>query len=531
MIKVENIEKSFFERLLYKDVNIEINAGDKVAIIGENGSGKSTFLKIILGDEPIEQGNIIVDEQYKITYFDQFGFIDNQMSVQEVLDIAFSAVIEKSSQLSLLEAKMGETDDLEQVLEDYAVCMEEFDALGGYEYLNEQNKFIQIFELSDILATKYENLSGGERQYLRLALALFNDSDLIILDEPLSFFDAAKANWLTSFIKDSSKTFIVISHQTNFIAKFANKILDFDNLTIKQYDCQYEQYLKAKVIYLKELELANAERNEIINEKQKTVDKATIWMDTSSNAHRIALMIKRLEREIEDLEDKMSVFLDDKLYDFKLENNRNQDQEVFTMVKFENVNLSYDSKVIFKNLNFSLNSDEVISIVGSNGSGKTTFFKLIMQIINPDSGLIEIDPKTKPIFIPQEISYENDRMTVFEYVKHISGLGDEYAISAILRLFDNDDEYIKKRVFTLSGGEQKRLQIYTHMVGESNLMLIDEPTTFMDEYTKIKILELIKEYQGAVILITHEKKVRDMLNVTTYNLIDKKLDLFRKEMN
>jgi ATPase subunit of ABC transporter with duplicated ATPase domains len=254
-------------------------------------------------------------------------------------------------------------------------------------------------------------------------------------------------------------------------------------------------------------------------------------MDTSSNAHRIALMIKRLEREIDDLEDKMSVFLEDKLYDFKLENNRNQDLEVFEMLKFTNVELSYNSKVIFKNLNFSLNSDEVVSIVGSNGSGKTTFFKLIMKLINPDSGTVEVDSKTKPIFIPQEISYENDRMTVFEYVKHISGLGDEYAISAILRLFDNDEEYIKKRVFTLSGGEQKRLQIYTHMVGDSNLMLIDEPTTFMDEYTKIKILELIKDYQGAVILVTHEKKVRDMLNVTTYNLIDKKLDLFRKEMN
>ncbi|MGL5020900.1 MAG: ABC-F family ATP-binding cassette domain-containing protein, partial [Mycoplasmatales bacterium] len=506
ILEVVNLEKSYFEKLLFKNVNIEIQKGDKVALIGHNGSGKTTLLKIITGNETIDSGSVFLNDDIVISYFDQFGIIDESMTVREILDIAFGDIIEVSSKLTLIEEKMSNTDNLDAVLEEYACVQEEFEALGGYDYLNEQNKFIQTFGLSDMLDVTYSILSGGERQYIRLALTIFHPGELIILDEPLSFFDRAKINWLTKFIKSSPKTFIIITHHYKFIKSFTNKILDVDNKMVTQYNCGYEEYIKEKIVFLKELEIENQRLNAVIDDRQNTVDKATRWMDTSVNAHRIALMIKRLEREIDKHEDVKVNFTEDKKYDFDLQYSVNEPVlNPYEIIDIKNVDLKFGDRYIFKNLNFNMNSDEQVSIVGSNGTGKTTFFKMLLEQVQPSCGSVNVDENLKIVFIAQEVSFEDDRMRVLDYCKQVSGLGDELAEESLLKLFDGDSEYFNKRLFTLSGGEKKRLQLLVHIVGNNNLLLIDEPTTFMDDYTKMRIVELIKSYKGAVILVTHEK--------------------------
>lgn len=527
MITIENLKKNYFEKIIFKNVNLEINKGDKIAVIGNNGVGKTTFLKMLIGDEHIDGGKITMEEDLTFSYFDQFGTLDDEDIVSDILNSAFIDVINKEKELRTLEAEMETTSDMDDVLERYAIALEEFDALGGYNYSSELDKFINAFGLKDIIDLPYRLLSGGERQYVRLALTIFKKADLVILDEPLTFFDKSKTIWLRKYINDSPKAFLIIVHNPKFIQSYATKIFDVDNYDIRTYECCYNKYLHEKIKYLRTIEVANEKADDTIEKKLETVELATGWLEISDNSKSIAIMIRRLEREINGLETNKKVITKDTNYSYSSFNDPViiEEQEIINVNK---VNLAFKHKEIFKNLSMTLNSDEHICIIGANSKGKTTLFKTLMGEIPVDSGDVFVHNDVTFGFIPQEINYPNDKMRVFNYFKQETKLGDIVAEQALLKLYEGDSEFFDKMLFTLSGGEKKRLQILIGMVSSANCLLIDEPTTFMDEYSKAKIIELINAFEGAVIMVTHDKDLRDSLEIKTFNLIDLKLNLLEK---
>ena len=218
IIEFKNVSKFYLTQKLYDNVNFTINSKDKIAILGNNGVGKSTLLKLIMGEEFADDGEIVIDENTVISYFDQFGKIDLDKKVSELLDIPFEKVIKLQSELEEMAGKFSDENiDMDSLMEEYSKLNDEFESLGGYSYLHIQSEFSEIFGFSDKLERKFSELSGGERQYIRLAITLFNSSNLIILDEPLSFFDKNKTAWLTKFINESNKSFLIISHNVDFI--------------------------------------------------------------------------------------------------------------------------------------------------------------------------------------------------------------------------------------------------------------------------------------------------------------------------
>lgn len=532
ILELSGVEKKYFKKDIFLNVNLEVLKGDKIAIIGENGTGKSTLIKIITEQTEITSGSIVRDEDSKFIYFDQFGDINPNFTVQEIMDLAFEKVIMLSKELTNLEDQMATTNDMDSLLEEYAIVMTNFEALGGYSYINEQDKFIDSFGFNDLRDVQFKILSGGERQYLRLALCIFNPGDVIILDEPLTFFDRKKVEWLSKFIKKSNKTFLVIAHNSKFIRSFATKIFDVDNLDVVEYDADYDKYVIKKLEYLKQLTIQNQEYDELIEKKYDSIHRSESWLEATVDAHRIAVMIRRLEREIKRTEDKKAIITDNNDYKFTLAKREIDTDldDLELLVKIENLNHSYGKREIFKNLSFELYDMEHICILGQNSAGKTTFFKLLSGLLEVQSGTIETKNRCMFSFIPQEITYENEHLTLYEFCQQETKMGDIYVEEALERLFKNEFDINKKTIGTLSGGEKKRLQIMNGMTSNVDVLLIDEPTTFMDEYSKNKIIELIHNYDGAVILVTHEKDIRDQLNLKSYNLIDKKLDLINKEL-
>ncbi len=502
IIEVKELEMQYFEKVLYKDVNLEINIGDKILLVGENGKGKSTFINLLIDEEVQTKGEINIVDGLKMSVLNQFSPIDEGLTVKEILDIPFKRVIDLSKELEEIALKMAESDEYFDI---YMQKTEEFEALGGYDYIVVQEKFITAFDFIDLLDRPFSTLSGGEKQYMLLAVALFDEGTFIILDEPITFFDKKKSKWLVEFINSSVKTFLIVAHDEDFAKKVATKIFDIDNNEIVSYDTDYINYLMDKKEYLESKIEKNNEIDEKLAIKRTSIIKKLKWIERTEDKHSHAVTIRRLEKEIEKLENEKFVFEEDTSYEYTLKSSDSKnidDSELW--IKFTDVSAHYDEKLLYKNVNFTFNKNERIVITGENGSGKSTFLNIIEGKKQITAGEVYVNPDLNIGYITQDIFFEDDKITVFDYCKSICRLGDIILEEYIDKIFDNDQDFRIKRLYMLSGGESKRLQILSHILRGVDLLLLDEPTTFMDEYSKTKLMELLKQFKGGIILVTHD---------------------------
>lgn len=528
ILEFKNISKSYFTQNLYKDVNLEINTGDKIALIGHNGTGKSTLINMIKREERPSSGKIKREENITIACFEQFGRIDLDKTVEELLNLPFSKVISVQKELEKTSEEFSDDSDANVIImEKYTKLSDEFESLGGYDYLQTQASFIETFELGDKLSKKFKELSGGERQYIRLAITLFEPANLIILDEPLSFFDKRKTQWLSNYIKDSIKAFLVISHNVDFIRTFANKIFDIDNKRIESYECNYNDYPKEKKKRLAEDKKQNAELEEQINEMEEAIQKKLILLERCNNKHAHAVILRRLRKELEKLAKKRIHISKDYKYEYLP-----IPDEVFLrereiepeLVILENISKEFPEKVLYKNANLEIASNSKICLVGENGAGKTTLLKIITGEMEPTSGKVYINPKAKMVHIIQETVFEDENMSIKDYLQLKTGLSPDFVESAIDSLYAHEPEFRDKRIFMLSGGERKRLEIFAHTISDIDLLIIDEPTTYMDDFSRKAIAEMLLDYDGAVILVSHDKALLRLLkNFETYDIRDRLL--------
>ncbi|MGL5088719.1 MAG: ATP-binding cassette domain-containing protein [Cetobacterium sp.] len=525
IIEFKDVSKTFFSQNLYKHVDLEINSSDKIALVGNNGTGKSTLIKLITGAEYPDRGTVTRDESAVITCFDQFGRVNLESKVQDLLDSPFKRVMAVQVELDAVSAQFtGDADNDEKVMEQYSKISDEFESLGGYSYIHVQSEFIDTFELTDKLDKKFKELSGGERQYIRLATTLFSESDLIILDEPLSFFDKRKTAWLTDYINGSPKAFLVISHNIDFIKTFSNKIFDIDNFEVGVYECTHPNFLKEKKIRIAESKKKNRETEEVIGTTEEAVEKKLKLLEKCNNKHAHAVILRRMRKELIRLQKERIKFSPEYQYDYI---DAPEDVMITGKKSFEgpivvlnDVMKEYPDKVLFKNGNLVVDRDTKICIVGENGSGKSSLLKIIAGLDTPTSGEVFINEKATIAFIEQEAIFPNENIYISQYLKDKTGLSDEFIEAAIDSLYNNEIEFRDKRIFMLSGGEKKRLEIFTNTLMETDLLIIDEPTTYMDDYSRTAIANMLLDYPGAVILVSHDKVLMRRIGFVTYDIRD-----------
>ena len=531
IIELKNVSKFYLTQKLYDNVNFTINSGDKIALLGNNGVGKSTLLKIIMEEEVPDDGEVIVEEGMRISYFDQLGKIDMEKRVEELLDIPFQEVIKLQNEVESLANKFTEEGiDMDALMDEYSKLNDQFESFGGYSYMHVQSEFIEIFGFSDKLQRKFSELSGGERQYIRLAITIFSQSDIIILDEPLSFFDKKKTSWLSDFINKSHKSFVIISHNVDFVRSFANKILHINNFTVTTYNCDFNTYIKEKKAKLIEDRKLNKAKDETIEKTNVAYNRKFYLLEKVDNKHAQAVILRRMERELERLEEEKIEFSPEYKYEYLA-----PPEDVFIkareiegdIIKLSNVSKSFDERLLYKNVNLAVHRDTKICIVGENGSGKSTLLKIMLAEEKPTLGEIFINEKAKITYIPQETYFENEKISVFDYLSEKIGLSPEFVETAIDSLFNHEKEFKDKRIFMLSGGEKKRLEIFANILSDTDLLIIDEPSTYMDDYSRATIASMLLAYEGAVVLVSHDKFLMRQLDFETYDIRDR---LFRKKI-
>jgi ATP-binding cassette, subfamily F, member 3 len=466
MIRISGLEFGFGERIIFSQASFVVNTGEKVALIGSNGSGKTTLFKILTYQQSADEGNIEINES--------IDYVPQEIKSDPVMDHAFS-----------LRSYINQF----QTFPDYLI-----------------NQTLAGLDLKVSLDQNPRTLSGGQKTRMAIARALLTQPDILLLDEPTNFLDVSGKQWLTDFLSKYTKTLILISHDVDMLDRHIDKVLHINPHThqIDVYNGNYSQFLKLKKE--KEDNLLKQVRKQ---QKQLVEMKKGFVKIAGARSEKGVRQKLNIQHRIEKMEDSLPE-IPPETKSIKL--NLPDPVWVGEMPLFvKNINKSFGSKAVLTNVNFDIKRGERISLSGANGTGKSTFIKIIMGLIEPDSGLINLDSKAKIGYYSQEFEQVDPEMTLIDFLREKSHLEDSRLRSILAKMLFTGNK-IYQKISTLSGGEKTRLSIAALLTQSFNLLILDEPTTYLDPLSQRLILESLKSYEGAMIIVSHTPEFIDELN-------------------
>lgn len=501
-VKLNNISVSFGENTVLNSINFVVNDNDKIALIGRNGCGKSTLIKVITGEQEIDNtldgdnGNKIEKiGSFKIGQVKQITFDDENESLEGEILKAYSNILNVKKQMEELE-KILENNSTEKLCEKYTKLCEEYDRIGGYTYKIEYNKALKNFGFSEEdKHKKIGEFSGGQRTKIALIKLLLSKPDMLILDEPTNHLDILAIEWLEKYLQDYKKAIIVVSHDRAFLDKFVNVVYEIERGKITRYVGNYTKFVKDKELaYQKQLKEYNAYKQEV-NRLQNLVDRFRYKATKASMAQS---KIKQIDR-IEVVEKPESA--DMKAFSANIEPNR----ESSTLVlRAEDLVIGYDKPLA--TLNFRLNKGDRLGIIGGNGIGKSTLLRTIMERVEPLGGKLIFGTNLDIGYFDQQTVTSNiENQTILNnYLDAFPQLSNGEARSD-LGAFMFTQEEVYKNMQDLSGGELVRLALCKIFKKHPNFLILDEPTNHLDMVGKEALENLLLKYKGTILFVSHDR--------------------------
>ncbi|CUP02104.1 ABC transporter ATP-binding protein [Clostridium baratii] len=497
LVTLENINKSYSEKTLLKDVFLGINDGDKIGLIGINGAGKSTFLKIIAGKEDFFDGTRTQGKNIRIEYLSQDVEFNNDTTVIEQI---FKGDTKEMKLLMEYEDILSKIESGDLSLNDRFIKLQsEIDTLNLWSLENEAKSILNKLGINNY-SEKMVNLSGGQRKRVFLASALITPCELLILDEPTNHLDSNSIEWLEEYLNGRKGSLVMITHDRYFLDRVSNKIIELDRGNLYSYEGNYTKYLEKKVERIEIEKNQEAKRQALIRNELKWVKRGAKARTTKQKA--------RLDR-FEELVNKEYV---ENNTDIKI--NYVGSRLGKKIIEIENLNKSFDNKVIVNNFNYIFTKEDRIGIVGDNGAGKTTFLKMLEGTIKQDSGEINIGETVKIGVFSQDGKELDKNQRVIDFVREGGEYiptddGSKISASTLCErfLFDGSMQY--SPIEKLSGGEKRRLQLLRVLMESPNFLIFDEPTNDLDIET-LKILEdFLDDYAGVVVVVSHDRYFLD----------------------
>ncbi|MDU5107904.1 ABC-F family ATP-binding cassette domain-containing protein [Clostridium sp.] len=498
LITLENINKTYSEKVLLKDVNLNINDGDKIGLIGLNGAGKSTLLKILTGRDEFFDGKITKGKNIRIEYLAQDTAYDNNSTVLEQI---FKG---DTPEMKLL---MEYEDLLDKVLlnpslNDRLIQLQsKIDTMNLWDLESDAKTILTKLGITDF-NQKMSELSGGQKKRVFLASSLITPCELLVLDEPTNHLDSDSIEWLEEYLNNRKGALIMITHDRYFLDRVTNKIIELDRGSLYQYEGNYSDFLEKKAERL-QVEAAQEEK------RQKLILKELKWVRRGAKA-RTTKQKARLQR-FDELVNTETVSV-------------NTDIEIpfigrrlgKKIIEIDNLSKSFGEKSLIKDLNYIFSKNDRIGIIGKNGAGKTTLINMITGAIKPDSGTIEIGDTVSIGTFSQDNTHMDLNQRAIDYIKEGGEnipTEDGYTITASQLaerfLFDGTLQYTP--IEKLSGGERRRLHLLRILMESPNVLILDEPTNDLDIET-LKILEdFLDEFIGVVIIVSHDRYFLDRL--------------------
>ena len=495
-INISKVCKSFGFDLVLNNIDITVQKGEKVGLIGTNGSGKSTILKIIAGQESIDSGSLSIRNNISIGYLSQIPE-EKDIIVKDYINSAFKEIIELKEKLERYEDKLL-TEDY-KVITKYMNLQEKFISLGGYEYETKIQKILPVFNITEeILNRNFNTLSGGEKTIISLIRLLLQEPDVLLLDEPTNHLDINKMIWLEKTLKNYKGTIILVSHDRYFMDNVINKVYLLTKRGIEVYHGNYSYYIKESENRLL-LELKNyKDQQKQITAMENSIKRLKEYgrLCGPSGGEIFFRRAASIEKRLEKLE-KLDKPEDKKKLNITFDTASRSGKDVLTI---NNLNLSYGTKEIFNNLNLSIKYQDRLCLVGDNGVGKSTLIKEILKGNNS----IKLGSNIKIGYIPQEIGFEDINLSVLEEARKYFIGPEQYLRSALFKyLFAGENIY--KKIKYLSGGEKVRLKIFCLIQDSYNFLILDEPTNHIDIDTREMLEESLKEFTGTILFVSHDR--------------------------
>ena len=499
MIKVDNLSYSFPQVDLYNKVSFTLEDGQHCAFIGASGSGKSTLIDMIMDPESyLFDGKLEIDPNCKIGYVSQFSQVDKTKEIT-VFEYIAQPFIKLQDEIASICSQMGTSDDIETLLEKYQEALDAFEAIDGDNYESNINKKLNLANLTKHKDRMISELSGGEFKLIQIIKEMLNNPDLLIMDEPDVFLDFENLNSLKNLINSHKKTILVITHNRYLLNHCFNKIIHLENTEIQEFDGRYIDYnfsLLQTKIELQEMAMADEEeiaRNEALIEILR--EKATYNAD-ASRGRALKARVKIQERlEANRIK---APFVDIKQPYINLATNNEIDETV--ALKVEDFGVSFD-EVLLENVNFEIKSTDKVAIVGTNGVGKTTLLK---EIFKNNHKSIEINENIEMSYLSQmqgEVLNESNTILQEFYDVGFETYGE---IRRYVGRYGFDADILTQKIESLSGGEKNILQLAKVSASKSNMLLMDEPTSHLDIYSQMALEKAIKDYKGAILMISHD---------------------------
>ena len=519
-ISLNNIEKNYGIENILRDFNLQIGKGEKIGIVGKNGTGKTTVFKIITKIEYADKGEIYISKDSKVGYLEQVPNYDSQSTVKNILNIAFKKEYELMNDIREMEEEISILKDekLDKALKKYGELQEELELIGGYDIEEKFSKVTKGLGIDEkILNSKFNILSGGEKTTVLLGKILLENPDILLLDEPTNHLDMESINWLENFLKDYNGTVVIISHDRYFLDRAVGKIIEFGNGKCRTFHGNYSYYLKEKErLFDEELKKFENQQKEI-KSMEESIKRLKDWASRHDNEKffkRAFSMEKRLNKI--DRLDKPTTESNMKL---KLQAKGRSGQEV---IKIRNLSKSFENKNLFEDLNMDINFKDKLAIIGKNGTGKTTILKMILKEIKPDSGEVKIGSNVKIGYLEQNISFDNENKDILDTFRYDHIMSEDEARKILAKfLFYGEDVF--KKVKDLSGGERARLRLCQLMYKNINTLILDEPTNHLDIMSREMLEDTLLEFEGTLIFISHDRYFINKLSENILELDNKKI--------
>ena len=496
LIECSNITKSFQGIPLLKDITFKIDDHDKVAIIGVNGAGKTTILKIIAGEENYDSGDLFCNKELTLGYLKQQHDLAMDKTVYDVgLDV-FAPLITIENRLRQLENEMT-TDHSERILNEYDRLTQSFHDKDGYSYPSKLTGVLKGLGFSEEeFNLKVSMLSGGQKTRLALAKMLLQKPKLLLLDEPTNHLDNSAINFLEWYLKNYPHAIITVSHDRYFIDQVSNKIVEVENGKSKSYKCKYNEYS-----ILKKKQRA-VDLKHYLNQ-QKEIKRIQESIDTLKSYNR-EKQVKRAESKEKQLAKIERIDKPENLPDTITINFKPKRESGFDVLKIENLAVKFD-EILFKNIDIDIKKQERIALVGDNGVGKTTLFKTILDQLNAYQGKIKFGSKVDLAYYDQEHSTLAMDKTIFNEISDNFPKMTNTEIRNSLALFNFKGDDVFKEISLLSGGEKGRVVLTEILLKQANLLILDEPTNHLDIASKEVLEDALNQFEGTIFFISHDR--------------------------
>ena len=500
MISFSRISKQYGRQVLFVDTSFQLNPGEKVGLVGPNGAGKTTLFRMIVGEEAPDEGEVSVPKKLTIGYFRQDV---EELSGRSVIDEAIAGsgrVGDLHHELEALNQAMADSDradDMDRILARFGEVQEEYEHLGGYALESQAREVLHGLGFEDdTIDGDVGALSGGWKMRVAMARVLLGRPAVLLMDEPTNHLDIESIIWLEGFLKSLPGALLMTSHDREFMNRVVTRIAEIDGGEITAYSGNYDFYERERAIREANKEAAYARQQAMFAKEQRFIER---FAAHAAKAAQVQSRVKALEK-IEKVEPPKKRRVVE--FDFR-QPPRSGDQ----VAVIENVRKAYGRRVIYDGLNLTIRRGERWCVMGRNGAGKTTLLKMVAGVLPPDSGTIRLGASLQMgYFAQQALDRLNPALTIWEQIENDFPHESIGVLRNLLGAFQFSGDDVEKKIRALSGGEKTRLVMARMLLNPPNFLVLDEPTNHLDLLTKEMLLDSLKDFDGTMLFVSHDRE-------------------------